>query len=67
MDGYVKHLMDALICLLRLGFLIEQRVHGGVVNHIAEPTMNAKQTAVDAAAIHTKPGRLSNFLTPFWS
>ena len=42
-----------------LGFLIEQRVHGGVVNHITEPKMNAKQTALDAylastAAIHAK-------------
>lgn len=46
-----------------LGFLIEQRVHGGVVNHITEPTMNAKQTALDAylahtAAIHAKLERL---------
>ncbi|MDY0134069.1 MAG: hypothetical protein RBS14_00050 [Atribacterota bacterium] len=31
-----------------LGFLIEQRVHGGVVNHTTEPTMNAKPTAFDA-------------------
>ena len=55
--------MAALICLLRLGFLIEQRVHGGVVNHITEPTMNTKQTALDAylartAAIHAKLERL---------
>jgi len=28
--------------------LIEQRVHGGVVNHITEPTMNTKQIALDA-------------------
>jgi hypothetical protein len=43
--------------------LIEQRVHGGVVNHFTEPTMNAKQTALDAylariAAIHAKLERL---------
>ena len=49
--------------LNRLGFLIEQRVHGGVVNHITEPTMNAKQTALDTyltrtAAIHAKLERL---------
>ena len=49
--------------LNRLGFLIEQRVHGGVVNHITEPTMNTKQTALDAylartAAIHAKLERL---------
>jgi len=55
--------MSALICLLRLGFLIEQRVHGGVVNHITEPTMNIQQTALDAylarnAVIHTKLERL---------
>jgi len=31
-----------------LGFQIEQRVHGSVVNHITEPTMNTKQTALDA-------------------
>lgn len=46
-----------------LGFLIEQRVHGGVGNHITEPTMNAKQTALDAylartAAIRAKLERL---------
>jgi hypothetical protein len=46
-----------------LGFLIEQRVHSDVVNHITEPTMNAKQTAPDAylartAAIHAKLERL---------
>jgi hypothetical protein len=27
-----------------LGFLIKQHVHGGVVTHTTEPTMNAKQT-----------------------
>lgn len=47
----------------KLGFLIEQRVHGGVVNHHPEPTMNAKPTAIDAhlaqtAAIHAKLERL---------
>ena len=46
-----------------LGFLIEQRVHVRVVNHTAEPTMNAKPTALDAylartAAIHAKLERL---------
>ena len=46
-----------------LGFLIEQRVHVLVVNLITEPTMNAKQTALDAylartAAIHAKLERL---------
>ena len=46
-----------------LGFLIEQRVHVRVVNHITEPTMNAKPTALDAylaraAAIHAKLERL---------
>jgi hypothetical protein len=46
-----------------LGFLIEQRVHGGVVNHTTEPMMNAKPTALDAyltrtAAIHAKLDRL---------
>ena len=49
-----------------LGFPIEQRVHGGVVNHLAEPTMKTKQTARDAylartAAIHAKLGRLQQF------
>lgn len=47
----------------QLGFLIEQRVHGGVINHITGPTMNVKQTALDAylartAAIHAKLERL---------
>jgi len=46
-----------------LGFPVEQRVHVRVVNHITEPTMNAKQTALDAylartAAIHAKLERL---------
>ena len=46
-----------------LGFLIEQRVHAGVVNQTTEPTMNAKPTALDAylartAAIHAKLERL---------
>lgn len=52
-------------CRNQLGFLIEQRVHGGVVNHITEPPMNTKQTAIDAylartAAIRTKLERLQN-------
>ena len=43
--------------------MIEQRVHGGVVNHTTEHTMNAKQTGLDAylartAAIHAKLERL---------
>jgi hypothetical protein len=43
-----------------LGFLIEQRLNGGVVNH---HTMNAKPTALDAyfartAAIHAKLERM---------
>ena len=47
----------------QLGFLIKQRVHDGVVNHITEPTMNAMPTALDAylartAAIHAKLERL---------
>ena len=55
--------MAALICLLRFGLLIEQRVHGGVANHITEPMINAKQTALDAylartATIHAKLERL---------
>ncbi|MBP9217726.1 MAG: hypothetical protein KBD39_06885 [Sterolibacterium sp.] len=46
-----------------LGFLIEQRVHGDVLNHHTEPTMNTKPTALDAylartAAIHAKFERL---------
>ncbi|WP_297476448.1 hypothetical protein [Ferrovum sp.] len=46
-----------------LGFLIKQRVHVRVVNHHPKPTMNAKQTAIDAylaraAAIHAKLERL---------
>ena len=46
-----------------LGFLIEQSVHDLVVNHITEPTMNAKPPALDAylvrtAAIHAKLERL---------
>ena len=50
-------------CRNQLGFLIEQRVHGGGVNHITGPTVTAKQTALDAylartAAIHTKLERL---------
>jgi len=52
-----------MIAGILLGFLIEQSVHDGVVNHITEPTMNAKQTALDAyfartAAIHAKLERL---------
>ena len=35
------------------GFLIEQRVHADVVNHITEPMMKAKQTALDAYLTHT--------------
>jgi hypothetical protein len=46
-----------------LCFPIEQRVHVGVVNHITEPTMSTKPTALDAyfartAAIHAKLERL---------
>ena len=49
--------------MLFRSFLIEQRVHVLVVNHHPEPTMNAKQTALDAylartAAIHAKLERL---------
>jgi len=45
-----------------LGFLIEQRVHGDVVNHTTEPTMNAKPAALDdylarTAAIRAKVER----------
>jgi len=48
-----------------LGFLIEQRVHGHVVNQHPESTMNAKPTALDAylartAAIHAKLERLQH-------
>jgi len=35
----------------QLGFLSEQRVHGGVVNHITAPTMNTRQTALDACEV----------------
>lgn len=46
-----------------LGFLIEQRVHGFVINQITEHTMNTKPTALDAylartASIHAKLERL---------
>lgn len=45
-----------------LGFLIEQRVHGGVINHHQEPMMNAKltdtQTAILEAAAERPDGNL---------
>ncbi|MFZ5498581.1 MAG: hypothetical protein ACOY6N_05950 [Pseudomonadota bacterium] len=46
-----------------LGYLIEQRLNGVIVNHHPELPMNAKQTALDAylartAAIHAKLERL---------
>jgi hypothetical protein len=51
------------ILMNKLGFLITQRVHEGVINHPTEPTMNVKQTALDAylartAAIRAKLERL---------
>ena len=47
----------------RLGFLIFQRVNGGVIHLPASPTMNTKPTAIDvylarAAAIHMSLARL---------
>ena len=63
MQYALKHVENHRI---QLGFLIEQRVHGGVVNHIMEHTMNAKPNALDAyltrtAAIHAKLERLQQF------
>ena len=37
----------------QLGFLIEQSIHGGVINHITEPTMNAKATTLDVYLART--------------
>jgi hypothetical protein len=47
----------------QLGFLIVERVNGGVIHQPRSPTMNTKTTAIDTylartAAIHIKLARL---------
>ena len=47
-----------------LGFKIEQRVHGGVVNHHQEPAMNAKLTDTQTTILEAAAERLDGNIEP---
>lgn len=51
----------------RLGFQIEQRVHGGVVNHLPEPTMTAQSKLTDTltAILKAAAGRPDGNIEPW--